>query len=71
MKKILLIILLFSALISKAVIQNYYVSATTGARANNGLSVGAAFLTLGQADSLVIAGDTVFIACGTYYLPSG
>ena len=45
----------------------YYVSATTGADINSGLSVGAAKATIGAAENLATsAGDIVYIAPGTY-----
>ena len=45
----------------------YYVSATTGADINNGLSVGGAKATIGAAENLATsAGDIVYIAPGTY-----
>ena len=44
---------------------NYYVS-NSGSNANNGLTPGTAFLTIQFASDLVSAGDTVFIADGTY-----
>ena len=45
----------------------YYVSSTTGADINNGLSVGSAKATIGAAENLATsAGDVVYIAPGTY-----
>ena len=45
----------------------YYVSATTGADVNSGLSVGAALATIGAAENKATsAGDIVYIAPGTY-----
>ena len=45
----------------------YYVSATTGADINNGLSVGNALATIGAAENKATsAGDIVYIAPGTY-----
>jgi parallel beta-helix repeat protein len=44
---------------------NYYVS-NSGSNANSGLSLADAFLTLQHAANVVMAGDTVFAANGTY-----
>jgi len=44
---------------------DYYVS-NSGSNSNNGLSLGAAFLTIQHAANLVVAGDTVFVENGIY-----
>lgn len=44
---------------------NYFVS-TTGNNSNTGLTLANAFLTLQHAANQVVAGDTVFVADGTY-----
>src|SRR5689334_15846214 len=43
----------------------YYVR-VTGSNSNNGLSAGAAFLTLAKAATVVAAGDLVHVGAGTY-----
>ena len=60
--------------VSEGAVTTFYVS-TTGSDANNGLSIGSPFLTLGRAATAARAisprapGDvTVFIRSGTYYL---
>lgn len=47
---------------------NYYVNAATGSDANNGLSAGTAWQTLGKALSSSPAGSTVYVANGDYGL---
>lgn len=48
-----------------AMATNYYVS-ITGSDDNNGLTRGTAFATIGKAQSMVTAGDNVYILPGTY-----
>lgn len=60
---VLLTLILLSSFYTRAT--NYYVS-NGGNNSNTGLSLGNAFLTIQYAADLVIAGDTVFVANGTY-----
>ena len=45
---------------------NYYVNVNTGTDANNGLSSGSPFKTIGFAMSTAVSGDTINVAAGTY-----
>jgi len=49
----------------------YYVSASTGSDANNGLSAGAPFATIQKAHDVSAPGDTILIMSGTYGQTSG
>ena len=59
---ILLALLLFSV---PAWATQYYVS-NTGSDSANGLTLGTAWLTIGHANSTLVAGDTVDIVAGSY-----
>ncbi|MBC7888459.1 MAG: choice-of-anchor D domain-containing protein [Ferruginibacter sp.] len=52
--------------ISPVLATNYYVDAVNGNNSNNGLSAGAAKLSIQAASNLTNPGDTVFIMNGTY-----
>ena len=65
MHKLLTLLLLAVCSFHMTAQTNYYVS-NSGNNSNNGLSMATAFLTIQHAADLVTAGDTVFIANGTY-----
>ena len=65
MKKLFILAFVFNTALVSIAQTNYYVS-NNGSDANNGLSLGSAFLTLQHAADLVGMGDTVFVENGTY-----
>lgn len=47
-------------------VTTYYVDVNTGTDANNGLSSGTPFKTIGFAMNTAVSGDTINVAPGTY-----
>lgn len=65
MKKLFTSVLFSLFATTMAVATNYYIS-TTGSDSNDGLSRETAFATIAKAQSIVVAGDNVYILPGTY-----
>jgi len=64
-KELLILIIIFMSPIIELCSTNYFVT-NTGDDTNSGLTISEAFLTLQHAADVVAAGDTVFVANGTY-----
>ncbi len=65
MKKLILLIAIFTSAILNVRSTNYYIS-NSGSNSNNGLTPGTAFLTIQNATNIVVAGDCVLVANGNY-----
>ncbi|GAI81257.1 unnamed protein product, partial [marine sediment metagenome] len=69
MKKFFILALCFIFLVvpSIGLTADYYVDWDGGNDSNNGTSTGSAWDTIGKANTILTAGDTVYIRAGTYY----